>query len=66
MYVVAYADGKRTAIDASHGKFCGWEAPDAGRYTEWPLLGGGYSAAAVLGFIIAVVGVLLYIGDKKQ
>jgi hypothetical protein len=38
VYVVAYEDGRRTPVDASHGKFCGWEAPNRyGKMREWDL-----------------------------
>ena len=39
VYVVAYpSDGVRIAVDASHGKECGWEAPNQfGKMREWDL-----------------------------
>ena len=40
VYVAAYPNGQRVPVDASHGKYCGWEAAnamDVGRVQEWPL-----------------------------
>jgi transglutaminase-like putative cysteine protease len=39
VYVAAYCDGDRVALDASHGKFFGWEAPAdrVSRKREWPV-----------------------------
>jgi hypothetical protein len=48
--VIREADGTRIPLDASHGGWPGWEAPEAGRgmrYHEWPL-DGGVSAWGVL------------------
>jgi transglutaminase-like putative cysteine protease len=41
VYACAYADGARISVDASHGKYCGWEAPDAAltRKLEYPVDG---------------------------
>lgn len=38
VYLVCYVNGRRVAIDASHGKWFGWEAPNKfGKRTEWKL-----------------------------
>jgi hypothetical protein len=39
VYVAAYPeDGDRVAMDASHGPYMGWEAPDRfGKVKEWPV-----------------------------
>lgn len=41
VYVVAYTkDGERVAVDASHGPYAGWEAPNKyGKFREWPVDG---------------------------
>lgn len=40
IYVVAWPNSdQRTVIDASHGPRVGWEAPNKGRYQEWPCNG---------------------------
>lgn len=41
VYACAYVDGVRIPVDASHGKFCGWEAPDQSitRRLEYPVDG---------------------------
>jgi len=60
VYVVAYADGKRMAIDASHGKFCGWEAPNRfGKMREWDLYESARSCSGGVGslFLLLVLGV---------
>lgn len=58
VYVVAYPQGQRIAVDASHGKFCGWEAPNYfGRLREWDLFEASKlrmrQSSAVLGFLFA-------------
>lgn len=48
VYVVAYDGGRRTAIDASHGKFCGWEAPDSfSKMREWDLFESARSSSGI-------------------
>lgn len=38
VYVVAYPDGRRYPLDASHGQHPGWEAPNRfGKRKEWPV-----------------------------
>lgn len=37
VYVVAYPDGQRIALDASHGSYPGWECPNLGKMREWPV-----------------------------
>jgi hypothetical protein len=36
VYVIAYPNGHRTPLDASHGKYPGWEAPRIYRRRSWP------------------------------
>lgn len=54
VYVAAYPDGERIALDASHGAFCGWEAykPWA-RKKEWPINHRG----SVVGLLCKALGV---------
>ena len=58
VYVVAYTkDGERVAVDASHGAYCGWEAPnDYGKFAEWPL-DGGLGAVVAMAALIGALGV---------
>lgn len=50
VYVAAYPQGGRKAVDASHGKFCGWEVANRfGKCREWKVasssavqFGGGF------------------------
>lgn len=37
VYVAAYPDGHRLALDTSHGSFAGWEVADVTRREEWPI-----------------------------
>lgn len=38
VYVVAYANGRRVAVDASHGEYAGWEVENRfGKRAEWAL-----------------------------
>lgn len=37
VYLVAYLDGQRIPLDASHGKVPGWEYQRGSRYQEWEL-----------------------------
>lgn len=37
VYVAAYPNGERVAMDTSHGQYPGWEAPGAFRVVEWPV-----------------------------
>lgn len=55
VYVVIRDNGVRVPLDASHGGYPGWEAPEAGRtsrYREWPV-GGGVSE---WGVVILLIG----------
>jgi hypothetical protein len=53
VYLVAYRNGDRIAVDASHGKYCGWECPNPfGKRREWavefsPLVGYALLALAM-------------------
>lgn len=39
VYVVAYPDGQRIALDASHGEYAGWEVGNEfGKYQAWPVM----------------------------
>jgi hypothetical protein len=43
VYVIAYPDGVRTACDASHGDYVGWEVPNSfGKLREWAVGGAGF------------------------
>lgn len=63
VYVAAYpvvsSDGRkeRIAVDASHGQYCGWEAPNLGRVTEIPVTGGGLMGWV---FTAGIVGMAAY------
>jgi hypothetical protein len=61
VYVVAYTQNGRVAIDASHGKFCGWEAPNRyGKFREWDVV--EYSSGSCAGSGSDGVGTLLLFG----
>ena len=66
VYVVAWPGDpdKRTVVDASHGPSVGWEAPNLGRYSEWPLSGGAGNALTILGFLLAALGIACYLGVR--
>jgi hypothetical protein len=58
VYVACYPNGKRIALDASHGAYPGWEVPEmyVGRKREWPIDGPDWEGLAmVAGFIAALV-----------
>lgn len=57
VYVAAYPDGERVAMDTSHGSEPGWEVPNRyGKYREWAI-GGGPS---LLGeFVVMVAASML-------
>jgi hypothetical protein len=40
VYLVAYWNGMRIPLDLSHGKYPGWECPNAERKREWPVSAG--------------------------
>ncbi len=51
VYVAAYPDGKRKVVDASHGKFMGWEVANKfGKCREWDVTTCGGSLASFGGF----------------
>ena len=58
IYVVAYPEqGVRVALDASHGDYPGWEAPNEfGRREEWGIEGAG--GVGVMGVVVGVVAAL--------
>jgi hypothetical protein len=59
VYLVAYKDGERMAIDASHGKFCGWECPNPfGKRREWPVEHTPF-VSLLIGVVVA--GVLVWL-----
>ena len=47
IYIAAYPEGERIALDFSHGPYPGWECPNMGRVKEWPVSGSS-SASGVL------------------
>jgi len=58
VYVVVYRDGARIAVDASHGKWCGWEVPNPyGKRKEWEV-----QEVPVVGYLLlaALVGALVW------
>lgn len=56
VYVAAYPDGERLAIDASHGSYPGWETSNVYRVQEWPVEDGSgmllLAAAAALAAVV--------------
>lgn len=56
VYVVAYPDGVRLPLDASHGSHPGWETGQAMRIQEWPVGGGN-----TLLFLLAIGAVGAYL-----
>jgi len=66
VYVVAWPNDKerRVVIDASHGKRVGWEAPNHGRYKEWPLDGVEEGAGSALVGLLLVIA--LYLVARKR
>lgn len=62
VYVAAYQNGARIAMDTSHGKFAGWEVPDARitRKEEWDMDGGG-----LCWLLIPALAVAGYLGWKE-
>ena len=67
VYVVANpGTEERVAVDASHGKYCGWEAPNLGKYTEWPVDGvmGGSQAVVILLLLVAAFAYVKYGGGN--
>jgi hypothetical protein len=55
VYVVAYPDGIRTPLDASHGKYVGWETDNKfNRREEWPIRDG---IGVIVGRLAMVAGV---------
>lgn len=61
VYVVAWPDGERLALDASHGEYPGWEVPNNyGKLQEWPCGGGLLS---LLG--LAAIGTGIYFGLRR-
>jgi len=57
VYVIAFPEGQeslRTAVDASHGAYAGWECPNRfGKRRDWPLLN---PTDTKLGLIVFAVG----------
>lgn len=48
VYVAAYPNGGRVALDASHGDCVGWEYQEISRREEWPVCGGGVAGLVLL------------------
>ncbi len=56
VYVVAYPDGMRMPLDASHGQYPGWETENRyGKYDEWPVWG---RVVGFLGDLVVKVGIV--------
>ena len=53
VYVVAYADGERLPLDASHGPHAGWESPKRFRLQEWPISGANFVTGLAIGLAVA-------------
>lgn len=69
VYVVAWPGTEyRTVIDASHGPSVNWEAPNCGRYQEWPLNGpaGSASMGIILTALMFVAGYLYLTGKLGE
>lgn len=63
VYVAAYVEGERVSLDASHGPYVGWEAPNKyGKLCEWPVDGvgsgdfGGLVLLAAAGYGAYLIG----------
>jgi hypothetical protein len=61
VYVAAYPNGERVVIDASHGSYCGWEAPRPyARKKEWSVNGGAGDGDGSALLIAVALGVAAY------
>ena len=68
VYVIAFPQtNQRIVIDASHGSQVGWEAPNFGRYMEWPVNGGVSSCAEfVLLALVFIAGAFFKWGGSSS
>jgi transglutaminase-like putative cysteine protease len=60
VYAACYPNGRRVALDASHGPYPGWEAPNMyGKKKEWPIDGPDWEGLA---WVAAFAAALLLAG----
>ena len=55
VYAACYPDGRRVALDASHGPYPGWDSIDTGQVTrvkEWPIDGPDWGELLVIGLVL--------------
>ncbi len=56
VYLACYPNGRRIALDASHGPYPGWEAPNMyGKKKEWPIDGPDWCELLLIGGLLAAV-----------
>lgn len=61
VYVVAWPQSQyRMVVDASHGPVAGWEAPNCGRYQEWPVTATGSRFGSLFVLAALVAGFFLF------
>lgn len=54
VYLACYPNGRRVALDVSHGPYPGWEAPNVyGRKREWPIDGLDWEALVLGALMLA-------------
>lgn len=55
VYAACYPDGRRVALDASHGPYPGWDSIDTGQVTrvkEWPIDGPDWGELLLIGIVL--------------
>jgi hypothetical protein len=56
VYLACYPNGKRIALDPSHGPYPGWEAPNMyGKKKEWPIDGPNWGEVLLIAAVLAGV-----------
>lgn len=64
VYVASYRDGMRTAIDASHGPYAGWEAETWYRKQEWPISKLSQRQATIAGLALVAATVAAIVATE--